>query len=64
VPSTHHGLHWAASSIKETAVIQGNAEHVNKIFIHMNTFMIQKETRESVDRHDEEEVQVPKNTVL
>jgi len=64
VPSTHHGLHWTASSIKERAVIQGNVEHVNKIFIHMNTFMIQKETRESVERHDEEEVQVSKNTVL
>ena len=64
VPSTHHGLHWTASSVKERALIQGNAEHVYKICIHMNVFMVQKETRESVDCHDEDEVQVPKNTVL
>jgi len=30
----------------------------------MNTFIMQKETRESVDSHDEDEVQVLKNTVL
>jgi len=64
VPSTHHALHWTASSIKEAAVFQGNAEHVYKICIHMNTLVMQKETRESVDNHDEDEVQVLKNTVL
>jgi len=30
----------------------------------MNTFMMQKETRESVDCHDEDEVLVLQNTVL
>jgi len=30
----------------------------------MNIFMMQKETRESVDNHDEDEVQVLKNTML
>jgi hypothetical protein len=63
VPSIHQGLHWTASSIKERAVIQGNAEHVYKICTHMNIFMMQKETRESVDSHDESVVQVPKNAV-
>jgi hypothetical protein len=32
--------------------------------VHMNIFMMQKETRESVDNHDDDEVQVLKNTML
>jgi len=64
VPSTDHRLHCTASSVKERAVFQGNAEHVYKICIHNNTFMMQKETMESVDSHDKDKVQVLKNIVL
>jgi hypothetical protein len=63
VPSIHDGFHWTASFIKETAVVQGNAENVYKICVHMNTFMMWKETRDSIDSHYEDEVRV-QNTVF
>jgi hypothetical protein len=58
MPSTHHGLHSIAACIKQAVVFQGNAEKVYRLFVHVNTFMMQKETRETVEILSEHEVKV------